>query len=205
MTKSNSKSKTTTKAGAQTSAAKATTRKAPARKAAAKTTGTATTKSTVKSAPRKASTPKKAPGKTATAKTTAAKTTAAKTTAAKKDVTAPAPVAAPEPTAAAPKVAPVVVTSAAPTVMTEMRKEQLLDEVAKHSGAKRKDVKPIVEAALEVMGEALGDGQELNLKPLGKVKIARTKQVANGRVINLRLRQSIQVIKELDETKEAAE
>lgn len=200
MTKSNSKSKTTTKAGAQTSAAKATTRKAPARKAAAKTTGTATTKSTVKSAPRKASTPKKAPGKTATAKTTAAKTTAAK-----KDVTAPAPVAAPEPTAAAPKVAPVVVTSAAPTVMTEMRKEQLLDEVAKRSGAKRKDVKPIVEAALEVMGEALGDGQELNLKPLGKVKIARTKQVANGRVINLRLRQSIQVIKELDETKEAAE
>ena len=86
-----------------------------------------------------------------------------------------------------------------------MRKEQLLDEVAKRTGAKRKDVKPIVESVLEIMGEAIGDGQELNLKPLGKVKIARTKLVANGRVINLRLRQSDMVIKELEAAKDAAE
>ena len=204
MTKSTSKTASAPKTGSTKSTAKATRSKTTARKTAAKpaakTQAKTPAKTSAKSAPRKTA---------ATAKSTASKTAAkkapAKSTATKTDVAAPAPVAAPEPTAAAPKVAPVVVKSAAPTVMTEMRKEQLLDEVAKRSGAKRKDVKPIVEAALEVMGEALGEGQELNLKPLGKVKIARTKQVANGRVINLRLRQSIQVIKELEDTQEAAE
>ena len=90
-------------------------------------------------------------------------------------------------------------------ISDEMRKEHLLDEVAKRSGAKRKDVKPIVEAMLEVLGEALGEARDVNLKPLGKIKVARTKQVANGRVIQLRLRQSDMVIKELEDKAEAAE
>lgn len=165
------------------------------------------TKSTTAKAKTARKSPAKKPAKAATKKTAAKKTTAKKvaTKTAIKPAT-DAPLAAPEPIAAAPKVAPVVVTSTAPVLTTQaLRKEQLLDEVAKRSGAKRKDVKPIVEAALEVMGEAIGEGQELNLKPLGKVKIARTKQVANGRVINLRLRQSDMVIKELAEKKEAAE
>ena len=99
-----------------------------------------------------------------------------------------------------------LVTTTAPALATEeIRKEHLLDEVAKRSGAKRKDVKPIVEAMLEVLGEALGEARDINLKPLGKIKVARTKQVANGRVINLRLRQSDMVIKELEDKAEAAE
>ncbi|MBU2982568.1 HU family DNA-binding protein [Lentibacter algarum] len=122
------------------------------------------------------------------------------------ETVAPAPLSAPSPIAKAAEVEPVIVTSNAPSVgMIEMRKEQLLDEVAERTGAKRKDVKPVVEAVLEVMGRAIGDGQELNLKPFGKVKIARTKQVANGRVINIRLRQSDMVIKELEGDKQAAE
>lgn len=155
--------------------------------------------------PKKA-TPKKSSAKKATPKTTA-KTTALKGTGPEgTPKAAPAPLAAPEPVAAAPKVAPVLVTTAAPALATEeMRKEHLLDEVAKRSGAKRKDVKPIVEAMLEVLGEALGEARDVNLKPLGKIKVARTKLVANGRVINLRLRQSDMVIKELEDKAEAAE
>lgn len=199
MTKSESKTQSTKKEAPKvtapgTGAAKTTSTR--------KTTARTASKSTAKSTPRKTASATGTPAKKTPAKTTPTKSAATKPAAKKK---APAPVAAPEPAAAAPMVAPHVVSSATPTVMTEMRKEQLLDEVAKRSGAKRKDVKPIVEAALEVMGEALGEGQELNLKPLGKVKIARTKQVANGRVINLRLRQSIQVIKELEDSQEAAE
>ena len=145
--------------------------------------------------------PKAAAKKSSVASKAAAKPVKAKTT---------APLAAPSPLAEMPKVEPVVLKSkASATSVEEMRKEQLLDQVAEHTGAKRKDVKPIVEAVLEVMGKAIGDGVELNLKPLGKVKIARTKQVANGRVINLRLRQSEMVIKELESIKisppEAAE
>ncbi|MCV2891894.1 HU family DNA-binding protein [Lentibacter sp. XHP0401] len=158
------------------------------------------------------------PAKATTVKKAAPKKTAAKAVKAPKAVKKPAlagtgptlatvaPTAAPEAKAAAPKVTPMVVTSAEPTLApAEMRKEQLLDEVAKRSGAKRKDVKPIAEAMLEVLGEALGEARELNLKPLGKIKVARTKLVANGRVIQLRLRQSDMVIKELEDKAEAAE
>jgi DNA-binding protein HU-alpha len=88
---------------------------------------------------------------------------------------------------------------------SEMRKEQLLDAVAARSGVKRKDVKPVVEAMLEVLGEALGDARELNLKPLGKLKVARIKRVANGRVIQLRLRQSDMVMKELQTAAQPAD
>lgn len=160
--------------------------------------------------PKKAA-PKTTKAKTPTSRARAKPAASAKAKAAPKSATTPerarsAPTAAPEASAAAPKVTPVVVRAAEPTVAgPEMRKEQLLDEVAKRSGAKRKDVKPVVEAMLEVLGEALGDARELNLKPLGKVKVARTKLVANGRVIQLRLRQSDMVIKELEGKAEAAE
>ncbi len=178
--------------------------------AKATTTSKTTTKAktaTKAAAASKTTTARKVAPKKATAKTAAkspVKVAAKK--AAPEAAVNPAPLAAPSASAEALKVEPVVVQSSEPVVgLAEMRKEQLLDEVAKRTGAKRKDVKPVVEAVLEIMGEAIGEGQELNLKPLGKVKIARTKLVANGRVINLRLRQSDMVIKELEGAKEASE
>ena len=167
-------------------------------KTASKTTAPKKAKAT---APKKA-TPKKTSAKKAAPKTVAKASSLKGTGPEVTPKAASAPLAAPEPVAAAAKVAPVLVTTTAPALATEeMRKEHLLDEVAKRSGAKRKDVKPIVEA----LGEALGEARDINLKPLGKIKVARTKQVANGRVINLRLRQSDMVIKELEDKAEAAE
>ena len=171
-------------------------------KTASKTTAPKKAKAT---APKKA-TPKKTSAKKAAPKTVAKASSLKGTGPEVTPKAASAPLAALEPVAAAAKVAPVLVTTTAPALATEeMRKEHLLDEVAKRSGAKRKDVKPIVEAMLEVLGEALGEARDINLKPLGKIKVARTKQVANGRVINLRLRQSDMVIKELEDKAEAAE
>ncbi len=92
--------------------------------------------------------------------------------------------------APAPKVTPKVVevkeTVVAPP---ELRKKELIDLVVERSGAKRKDAKPAVEAALAVLGEALAEGRALNLRPFGKLRISRHEEKANGSVIVCRIRQ----------------
>ena len=122
-------------------------------------------------------TPKTTKAKTATKKTTAAKTTAKKTTTAKTTATSTAK--------------PVVVDSPVPVVSGPMmRKKELIDLVVERSGIKKKDAKPVVEATLAVLGEAISDSRELNLKPMGKLKVRRVKQMPNGRVMVTKIRQS---------------
>lgn len=105
---------------------------------------------------------------------------------------------------AAPK--PVVVTSTDPSVSAPMmKKKELLDAVTERSGVKRRDVKPAVEAMLAILGQALAEGRELNLQPLGKVKINRAKEVQGGRVLITKVRQSDNVAKPKDPLAEAAE
>lgn len=72
----------------------------------------------------------------------------------------------------------------------EMKKPELVDRVVARSGLKKKDVKPAVEAMLAVMGQALSDGEELNLQPFGKLRVARRKDLANGQVLTIKLRRS---------------
>ena len=93
------------------------------------------------------------------------------------------------PEAANPK--PVLVTDSGPTVaLAALQKKELLEAVVARSGVKKKDAKPVVEAMMAVMGEALGEGREWELQPLGKFKINRIKDSGNGRVIIGRLRRS---------------
>ncbi|MBR9844470.1 MAG: DNA-binding protein [Rhodobacteraceae bacterium] len=113
-------------------------------------------------------------------------TTAKKTTTARKKTTARKPAAAPK----APKAAPVVVSEAKPVLSgPEMKKKELIDMVVERSGIKKRYAKPTIEAALAVLGEALDEGRELNLRPFGKMKVQRAKDVANGKVMMVRLRQ----------------
>ncbi|MBL4917885.1 HU family DNA-binding protein [Tabrizicola sp. DMG-N-6] len=74
------------------------------------------------------------------------------------------------------------------TEAVTLKKKELLSRVADLSGAKRKDVKPVLEAALRVLGEALSKGEELNLPPLGKVRVNRSKSDAGTDILTLRLR-----------------
>lgn len=71
----------------------------------------------------------------------------------------------------------------------ELKKQELLDKVVTRTDVKKKLAKPVVEAVLEILGEALAEGRELNLQPLGKVKINRIKEMANARVIVAKIRQ----------------
>lgn len=72
-----------------------------------------------------------------------------------------------------------------------MRKKELIDLVVERSGVKKKDAKPVVEAMLVVLGEAIADSRELNLHPMGKLKVRRVKQMPNGRVMVTKIRQPL--------------
>ena len=69
-----------------------------------------------------------------------------------------------------------------------LKKQELVERIVKASGAKKKDVKLIIEAALGVLGDALSAGEELNLPPLGKMKVNRTRDEGNAEVLILKLR-----------------
>ncbi len=72
---------------------------------------------------------------------------------------------------------------------TMMRKKELIDAVVEASGVKKKDAKPVVEAMLEVLGTALSENRELNLHPLGSVKIRRANDMTKARVLTAKIRQ----------------
>lgn len=120
--------------------------------------------------------------KTTKAKTTAAKPakaapkTATKTKIAKATATTPAPKAT-------------VVGAAKPVVAgAPIKKPELIERVMAETGMKKKDVRPVVEAMLTVLGRALSDGEELVAPPLGKVMVKRVKELPNARVMNVKIR-----------------
>lgn len=144
----------------------------------AKSTKTSTRKTAAKAPARKPAV--KAAPAAAKAKTTTA-AASAKTPAAK---TVKAPIVAKE--------TPSVVVNAPQPVVAGpmMRKKELINAVVAKSGIKKKDAKPVIEAMLEVLGSALQDGRELNLQPMGKVKVNREKKLAVGKVLITRIRQA---------------
>ena len=91
---------------------------------------------------------------------------------------------------------PVVVTEKTPVVSDPaLKKKELIDSVTELSGVKRKDAKPVVEAMLAFLGQSLAEGREMNLQPLGKIKINRAKDVQGGEVLIAKIRQSNRVPK----------
>lgn len=72
----------------------------------------------------------------------------------------------------------------------ELKKQELIDKVLAKGDIKKKNAKPVVEAVLEVLGEVLAEGREINLPPLGKIKINRVRDLANARIIVAKIRQS---------------
>ena len=84
----------------------------------------------------------------------------------------------------------VVVVETVKTVVADapIKKPELIERVMAETGMKKKDVKPVVEAMLAVLGRALVGGEELTVPPLGKLMINRSKEVSNATIINIKLR-----------------
>ena len=74
-----------------------------------------------------------------------------------------------------------------PTLKVQLKKKEFFDRVVDRSGVRKGEAKTAIEAALAVLGEALANGEELNLPPLGKIKVARQKSTPRGIAYNLRL------------------
>ena len=88
-------------------------------------------------------------------------------------------------------VTPTVVNKPQPVVLgPEMRKKELIDTVVTRSGIKKKDAKPVVEAMLAVLGDALAEGRELILPPLGKVIVRKEKALPRGKMMMVKIRQT---------------
>ncbi len=81
-------------------------------------------------------------------------------------------------------------TAGAAIASPDLKKSELIQLVAERANLRNNKVKPVVEAMLEVLGEAIQDGRELNLNPFGKVKINRQKDTGNARVTVAKIRQS---------------
>jgi DNA-binding protein HU-alpha len=85
---------------------------------------------------------------------------------------------------------PTVVEETKPVVAGPMlKKPELIDRVIAETGMKKKDVKPVVESMLNVLGLGLANGEDMNLPPLGKVMINRTKEMSNANVFVTKVRQ----------------
>ena len=100
-----------------------------------------------------------------------------------------------------PSPAVTVVTEVEPNLTDpEMKKPELVNLVVERTGMKKKDVKPVVEAMLSVLGETLSKGQEMNLQPFGRVKVNNTKELAKAQVHSVRIRQSKNALNDLDDS-----
>ena len=117
-----------------------------------------------------------------------------------KAVPAKARETSPAATAPAAKTTPVKAASASPVVpKTSAQSEQassvlkmkdLIDKVVAATGAKKADVRGIIEATLAALGDALSKGNTLNLPPFGRAKVSRAAEAGSGKAMTVKLRRN---------------
>lgn len=84
-----------------------------------------------------------------------------------------------------------VPTDETPTVAIDdpmIKKTEFLDKVATRANVKRADVKAAMDAAFAVLGEELIAGSELQLPPLGKLKVMKSKPAGKNGAVALTLK-----------------
>ncbi len=70
---------------------------------------------------------------------------------------------------------------------TILKKKDFMSRATDRSGIKKADAKAAIDATLAVLAEALANGEEIILPPLGKLKVTREKAHPRGRILMLRL------------------
>lgn len=68
--------------------------------------------------------------------------------------------------------------------------KDLLEQVAARASVKKKDARPVIEATLAILGEVLAAGGALVLPPLGRVRVSRTRDAANGATLTIKLKRA---------------
>lgn len=69
-----------------------------------------------------------------------------------------------------------------------LKLRDLIERASDASGLSRKETRPVVEALLVTLGDALAAGDTLVLPPLGRVRVSRSKDLDNGTTLTIKLR-----------------
>jgi hypothetical protein len=70
-----------------------------------------------------------------------------------------------------------------------IKKPEFLDRAVERTNVKKREAKPAIEAALAVPAVSLINGEELNLPPMGKLRVVKSNDVGEGaKVLKLKLR-----------------
>lgn len=70
-----------------------------------------------------------------------------------------------------------------------IKKPEFLDRAVERTDVKKREAKPAIEAALAVPAVSLINGEELNLPPMGKLRVVKSNDVGEGaKVLKLKLR-----------------
>lgn len=81
------------------------------------------------------------------------------------------------------------VEKAAKSAAPQLKKKDLVQRVvAAMDGRKKGGVKEIVEATLAALGEAVKQGESLNLPPFGRLRVAKQKGEGSDRTTTIRMR-----------------
>lgn len=95
---------------------------------------------------------------------------------------------------------------AQPDAQMDLKKKELIDTVAERANIRRGGARVAIEAALEVLGEALEEGRSLNLLPLGKMKVNQIRVNAAGeKIIVAKLRKPAKKAETSEDTSAEAE
>ncbi|MEP3345928.1 MAG: HU family DNA-binding protein [Litoreibacter sp.] len=79
-----------------------------------------------------------------------------------------------------------VVAQADGAEVVELSKKEMVERMVASSGMKKGEARRAFEATMEVLAQALREGHNMSLPPLGKIKIARTKDTPNGKMVVMR-------------------
>ncbi|SFI84582.1 HU family DNA-binding protein [Celeribacter neptunius] len=99
--------------------------------------------------------------------------------------------------------APAPVQAPKTSVVETMKKKEMIEKVAELSGVKRSEAKKAMVATLKIIGDALQEGTELNLPPLGKISVNRQKEATGAHVIIAKLRRSKAMLNETPDAEDA--
>lgn len=70
----------------------------------------------------------------------------------------------------------------------ELTKKELIERMVEQTEMKKGDARRALDAVLTVLGGALAEGANMSAAPLGKIKIARTKDTKNGQLVVCRIK-----------------
>jgi hypothetical protein len=132
--------------------------------------------------------------KPASKKTATSSKTGRKSASATTETARTAPVTDNEKSAPAPKTTVSAIADPAPveapeaSLVTVVKKKDLIEKVTEASGVKRSEAKKVIEAMLKELGDALQREDELNLPPLGKMSVNRIREGSGAHIIIAKLR-----------------